>query len=225
MCECSSAQQTADNKPGQRIYALTHTFNGTVSLAAYDMATESPWEEKAGQICCCQSSFNKHLCNMWHAVAYYCRGCRLVRVPLRWLKIVNFSFAGEVVSDVECERRMQVAKQTGEPHFYMMELSPGLIIDARDKGNVARLINSSCAPNCQSQKWHDAATGVQPPVCCLPKPGHIVGATSWCFVIFTAVHSNALWATAWPIAVMVKLDHLPSDCTQAALPSTDTFTV
>ncbi|KAL0051651.1 hypothetical protein WJX82_011245 [Trebouxia sp. C0006] len=68
-------------------------------------------------------------------------------------------YAGEVVSDVECERRMQVAKQTGEPHFYMMELSPGLIIDARDKGNVARLINSSCAPNCQSQKWHDAAIG------------------------------------------------------------------
>lgn len=67
---------------------------------------------------------------------------------------------GEVVSDVECQRRMQAAKQTGEPHFYMMELGPGLIIDARDKGNIARLINSSCAPNCQSQKWHDAATGM-----------------------------------------------------------------
>jgi len=108
---------------------------------------------------------------------------------------------------------MQVAKQTGEPHFYMMELSPGLIIDARDKGNVARLINSSCAPNCQSQKWHDAATGVQPPVCCLPKPGHIVGATSWwwsSFMIF--------------IAVMSQLDHLPSDCTQATLPITDALT-
>lgn len=67
--------------------------------------------------------------------------------------------AGEVISHGECERRMQVAKQKGEPHFYMMELGPGLIIDARDKGNVARLINSSCAPNCESQKWHDAATG------------------------------------------------------------------
>lgn len=55
---------------------------------------------------------------------------------------------------------MQIAKQTGEPHFYMMELAPGLIIDARTKGNVARLINSSCAPNCESQKWHDAANGV-----------------------------------------------------------------
>jgi SET domain-containing protein len=24
---------------------------------------------------------------------------------------------------------------------------------------MARFINSSCAPNCESQKWHDAATG------------------------------------------------------------------
>ena len=27
------------------------------------------------------------------------------------------------------------------------------------RGNIARFINSSCAPNCESQKWHDAATG------------------------------------------------------------------
>lgn len=67
---------------------------------------------------------------------------------------------GEVITDRVCEQRMQIAKQTGEPHFYMMELAPGLIIDARTKGNVARLINSSCAPNCESQKWHDAGNGV-----------------------------------------------------------------
>ena len=35
----------------------------------------------------------------------------------------------------------------------------GLYIDARRKGNTARLINSSCEPNCETQKWHDAATG------------------------------------------------------------------
>lgn len=73
--------------------------------------------------------------------------------------------AGEVVTDGVCQQRMQVAQQTGEPHFYMMELAPGLIIDARKKGNVARLINSSCAPNCESQKWHDAANGVLPAPC------------------------------------------------------------
>ena len=54
---------------------------------------------------------------------------------------------------------MLEAKQKGEPHFYMMELGQGLIIDARDRGTVARLINSSCDPNAESQKWHDAGTG------------------------------------------------------------------
>lgn len=54
---------------------------------------------------------------------------------------------------------MLEAKEKGEPHFYMMELGGGLIIDARDKGNIARLINSSCCPNAESQKWHDAGTG------------------------------------------------------------------
>ncbi|CAL8463009.1 g2543 [Coccomyxa elongata] len=68
-------------------------------------------------------------------------------------------YAGEVIEDQECRRRMAQAKETGLQHFYMMELAPGLIIDARNKGNMARFINSSCAPNCESQKWHDAATG------------------------------------------------------------------
>ena len=40
-----------------------------------------------------------------------------------------------------------------------MELSPGLFIDARRRGNQARLLNSSCDPNCETQKWHDAASG------------------------------------------------------------------
>lgn len=35
----------------------------------------------------------------------------------------------------------------------------GLIIDARSKGNLARLLNSSCDPNCETQKWHDAGNG------------------------------------------------------------------
>ena len=58
---------------------------------------------------------------------------------------------------------MLEAKEKGEPHFYMMELGSGLIIDAREKGNIARLINSSCCPNAESQKWHDAGTGAPPP--------------------------------------------------------------
>lgn len=66
--------------------------------------------------------------------------------------------AGEVISTLECQRRMRAASEAGEPHFYMMELGPNQVIDARKKGNLARLINSSCDPNCVTQKWTDAAT-------------------------------------------------------------------
>lgn len=53
---------------------------------------------------------------------------------------------------------MAEAKERGLPHFYLMELAPGLVLDARRRGTLARLLNSSCAPNCETQKWHDAGT-------------------------------------------------------------------
>ncbi|KAJ9527214.1 hypothetical protein QJQ45_025473 [Haematococcus lacustris] len=68
-------------------------------------------------------------------------------------------YAGEVVDDKELARRMDAAKAANEPCYYIMELGPNLYIDARSKGNYARLLNSSCDANCETQKWHDAATG------------------------------------------------------------------
>ena len=47
-------------------------------------------------------------------------------------------YAGEVVEESESRARMAAAKAAGQAHFYMMELAPGLIIDARNK----------CAPAC-----------------------------------------------------------------------------
>ena len=41
--------------------------------------------------------------------------------------------SGEVVDDAESKRRMAEAKASGEHNFYMMEMAPGLIIDARTK--------------------------------------------------------------------------------------------
>jgi len=68
-------------------------------------------------------------------------------------------YVGEVVEEAEMKRRMQASEENKESHFYMMEMSPGLVIDARPKGNISRLLNSSCDPNCVSQKWHDGSTG------------------------------------------------------------------
>jgi SET domain-containing protein len=68
-------------------------------------------------------------------------------------------YCGEVIDELELQLRMEVAGLLANPHYYIMELQPGLFIDARNKGNQARLLNSSCDPNCETQKWQDAATG------------------------------------------------------------------
>uniref|UniRef100_A0A7S0S5E0 Histone-lysine N-methyltransferase n=1 Tax=Chlamydomonas leiostraca TaxID=1034604 RepID=A0A7S0S5E0_9CHLO len=67
-------------------------------------------------------------------------------------------YVGEVIDERELAVRMEAAKAAGEPCYYIMELAPGLYIDARFKGSLARLLNSSCQPNCETQKWTDAAT-------------------------------------------------------------------
>lgn len=68
-------------------------------------------------------------------------------------------YAGEVIDEKELSSRMGEAQRTGEAHFYIMELQNGLFIDARKRANFARFLNSSCDPNCETQKWFDAATG------------------------------------------------------------------
>ena len=39
-------------------------------------------------------------------------------------------------------------------HMYFMALNGEEIVDASRKGNVARFINHSCAPNLQVEKWY-----------------------------------------------------------------------
>lgn len=68
-------------------------------------------------------------------------------------------YVGEIVDKAECARRLKLLERRGESDYYMMEISSDHVLDASDKGNLSRFINSSCAPNCETQKWNDAATG------------------------------------------------------------------
>jgi hypothetical protein len=68
-------------------------------------------------------------------------------------------YVGEIIDDRMTEQRLWEDKRRGEDNFYLMEVSNQQIIDARHKGGVARFINSSCHPNCETQKWQDASTG------------------------------------------------------------------
>ncbi len=67
-------------------------------------------------------------------------------------------YMGEIIDDEECSRRLLACKDKNEPNFYLMEITPSQIIDARFCGNNARFINSSCYPNCETQRWVDAST-------------------------------------------------------------------
>ncbi|CAG8518642.1 6795_t:CDS:2, partial [Racocetra fulgida] len=48
---------------------------------------------------------------------------------------------------------MKKYNEEGLKHFYFMSLQAGEVIDATDKGCVARFMNHSCSPNCFVQKW------------------------------------------------------------------------
>ena len=60
---------------------------------------------------------------------------------------------GAVIDSQECEERLWKYRKQGTEHFYLMEISADIIIDAGRAGNIARFINHSCAPNLIAQKW------------------------------------------------------------------------
>ncbi|KAF6258402.1 hypothetical protein COO60DRAFT_1701368 [Scenedesmus sp. NREL 46B-D3] len=64
-------------------------------------------------------------------------------------------YLGEVVSVAEGQRRLAAYTAAGLSHTYLMDLSKQEVIDATVKGGVARFINHSCEPNCETQKWQD----------------------------------------------------------------------
>lgn len=67
-------------------------------------------------------------------------------------------YAGEILDEPDCAARLWHDKLSGEENFYLMEISANYVIDAKYKGSIARFINSSCHPNCETQRWVDAAT-------------------------------------------------------------------
>jgi RNase H-fold protein (predicted Holliday junction resolvase) len=57
-------------------------------------------------------------------------------------------YVGEVIPIEDCAERMVKAR-----HFYFLTIDANEGIDATLRGNIARFINHSCDPNCETQKW------------------------------------------------------------------------
>ncbi|KAF2839028.1 SET domain-containing protein [Patellaria atrata CBS 101060] len=60
-------------------------------------------------------------------------------------------YCGEIITMEECERRMRT-EYKNNPHYYLMTLDKGFVIDGT-VGSMARFVNHSCEPNCEMQKW------------------------------------------------------------------------
>lgn len=82
----------------------------------------------------------------------------LASIARQIFKLVDFlgefitEYVGEVISENEFRRRM-TEEYSNERHHYCLNLDGGMVIDGYRMGNISRLINHSCQPNCEMQKW------------------------------------------------------------------------
>ncbi|KAF9768077.1 hypothetical protein IL306_014668 [Fusarium sp. DS 682] len=64
---------------------------------------------------------------------------------------IIMEYAGEIITEDECERRMTEEYKDNEC-YYLMSFDQNMIIDATT-GSIARFVNHSCNPNCRMIKW------------------------------------------------------------------------
>ncbi|XP_027937760.1 histone-lysine N-methyltransferase ASHH1 isoform X4 [Vigna unguiculata] len=63
-------------------------------------------------------------------------------------------YCGEVISWKEAKRRSQAYDDQGLKDAFIICLNASESIDATRKGSLARFINHSCQPNCETRKWN-----------------------------------------------------------------------
>ncbi len=75
------------------------------------------------------------------------RGVFALQPIRKGAKIIEY--AGERISDKECERRYPEYLDE-DNHTFIFELDKNVNIDGGSRGNSSRWINHSCAPNCET---------------------------------------------------------------------------
>ncbi|CAN8234357.1 unnamed protein product [Cochlearia groenlandica] len=85
-----------------------------------------------------------------------CEGRGWGLVALEEIKAGQFiiEYCGEVISWKEAKRRAQSYETHGVRDAYIISLNASEAIDATKKGSLARFINHSCRPNCETRKWN-----------------------------------------------------------------------
>ena len=79
------------------------------------------------------------------------RGVFALKLIPKGTRIIEYK--GMLITDKEADRRYSRI-QAHSPHTMLFSVDDGLVIDATRKGNSARWINHSCAPNCEIEEEH-----------------------------------------------------------------------
>ncbi|ORX41657.1 SET domain-containing protein, partial [Piromyces finnis] len=61
-------------------------------------------------------------------------------------------YTGEVMSNKSCIDRLNTIYKNMNS-FYFIDFGDGKVIDACEKGSIARFANHSCEPNCHIERW------------------------------------------------------------------------
>lgn len=102
---------------------------------------------------CCNQRFQKRQYPKIQSFKTSARGWGLQ--ALQDIKKGEFviEYVGELIDDEEFRKRLDHAHDMKEENFYFLTIDKDIMIDAGPKGNLARFMNHSCNPNCETQKW------------------------------------------------------------------------
>ena len=77
------------------------------------------------------------------------RGVFALKAIAKGTRIIEYK--GTLITDKEADRRYSRMHENS-PHTMLFSLDGGWVIDATRRGNSARWINHSCAPNCEIEE-------------------------------------------------------------------------
>ena len=77
------------------------------------------------------------------------RGVFALKSIVKGTRIIEYK--GTLITDKEADRRYSRMHENS-PHTMLFSLDGGWVIDATRRGNSARWINHSCAPNCEIEE-------------------------------------------------------------------------
>jgi len=105
-------------------------------------------------VSCRNRRFQQHLYEEVYPVKTESRGWGLCAGEFLPKGTFVMQYIGEIYSIDSQYGQGKLKEYRNKTCTYLMSISKNEVIDPTYKGNLARFINHSCEPNCETQKWH-----------------------------------------------------------------------